>query len=210
MSRIIAVVGDSGTGKSTSIRNLDPKSTVILAPIGKDLPFKSKGFGKNNKNYFTDLDGMTIGKYLHAISEKKPEVKVVIVDDFQYVMAKQFMARASEKSYEKFTEIGKEAYEIIRLANSLRDDLTVIFLSHQENDEFGRSKIKTIGKMLDDKVVLEGLFTIVLFTKVKDGKYFFQTNTDGVTTAKSPMGMLDPLEDNDLKLILEKIEKYYE
>ncbi len=207
MSRIIAVVGESGSGKSTSMRNLNPQTSVILSPITKELPFQGE-WSKENKNYFQDLKAPGIATYLTNISEKAKDVKVVVIDDFQYLMATEFMARAYEKGYDKFTEMAKNTYEVIMHAKKLRDDLNIYFLTHSESD--GDSRVmKTLGKLLREKITLEGLFTVVLFTSVDNGEYQFQTQTDGMTTAKSPIGMLESIEPNDLVVIDKKIREYY-
>ena len=209
MSNIIAIVGESGSGKSTSMRNLDPKTTVVLSPIDKPFPFRSK-FSKKEKNYFGNLNAKDMIKLMNNISEKGEAVKTIVIDDFQYLMAVEFMNRSAELGYQKFTDIGKNAYDVIRATGGLRDNLNIYFLSHLElSDNTGKSKIKTIGKMLDDKITLEGLFTIVLFTKVESGGYSFVTQSDGSTTAKSPMGMFDEEIDNDLALVDKTIREYY-
>jgi hypothetical protein len=210
MSKIIAIVGESGSGKSASMRNLKPESTVIISPIQKDLPFKQTGYSEKAKNLFHNLRGGHVLAYLQSISEKAPHVNVVVIDDFQYIMGTAFMDRAKEKGYEKFTEIGKTAYDLIVGAQNLRDDLNVYFLAHEDQADNGRRKIKTIGRMLDDKITLEGLFTTVLFTKIENGGYSFVTQSDGMTTAKSPMGMFELEIDNDLAQVDNIIRKYYE
>lgn len=219
MANKILILGQSGTGKSTSIRNLDSKETYIIQAVRKDLPFKSwkANYKKDEYNEkkevikegnlaiasTTDL----IGGYLKAISVKRPYIKNVIIDDLQYVMSGEFMRRAKEKGYEKFTDIGLNAYNLLMLPDNLRDDLTIVFLSHIDQNENGE-KMKTIGKMLDDKITPEGLFSIVLKSCCSDGKYYFETQNNGSNTIKSPMEMFNTEEENDLKVILEKIELY--
>lgn len=220
MANKILILGESGTGKSTSVRNLDPKETYIIQVVKKDLPFRGwkKNYTKDefNENREIIKEGNlalsstsdNIIGYLKAISIKREYIKTVIIDDFQYVMSYEFMRRAYEKGYDKFTEIGKHAFDVLESIESLRDDLTVIFLSHIESDQFGKEKMKTIGKMLDNSITPEGLFTIVLKTVCSDGDYFFETQNNGSNTLKSPMEMLELKEPNDLKIILEKIELY--
>lgn len=219
MANKILILGQSGTGKSTSIRNLDSKETYIIQVVRKDMPFKGwkKDYTRDEFNEqkevvkegnfavasTTDL----ISGYLKAISMKRPYIKTVIIDDLQYIMSGEFMRRAKEKGYEKFTDIGLNAYNLLMLPDNLREDLTVVFLSHIENSENGE-KMKTIGKMLDDKITPEGLFSIVLKSNCSDGKYYFETQNNGNNTIKSPMEMFEETEENDLKIILEKIEKY--
>jgi len=135
---------------------------------------------------------------------------MIIIDDFQYIMANEFMRRSKEKSYDKFNDIGFNAWSIINHAQSVDSDIRVYFMSHVETDMNGKTKIKTIGKMLDEKITLEGLFTIVLGASVSDSKYTFATQNGGSDTLKSPMGMFDDLHiDNDLKMIDDTIIEYY-
>ena len=225
MSEIIAVVGQTGTGKSTSIESLDPKETVIINIVGKPLPFrgwkqKYLPFTQDGGNFYVSNDSAKIVKVLNHVSEKRPEVKIIVIDDFQYLMSSEFMNRSAEQGWQKFTDIGRHAWDVINTAKSLREDLKVFVLSHDEVmvDTYPpKRKIKTIGKMLDEKVTLEGLFTVVLFTDiVKDqqsGKldYKFITQNDGSTTSKSPRGMFTELTiPNDLLLICKKIDEYYQ
>ncbi len=211
---IIAVIGESGSGKSSSIEGLNPKKTVIVSPINKPMPFK--GFAKNynakNKNWYTNKKYKGLIKVLKGVSENMPHIKNIVIDDFQYLMSKEFMDRSMEKGYDKFTEIGFKAYDVIETASQLRSDLNVFFLSHEEvSESTGKKTLKTIGKMLDDKIRLEGLFTIVLFSKYDDGEYLFETQTDGKTTAKSPRGMFEEKDiPNDLGLVVKAIYNYYE
>ena len=154
------------------------------------------------------------------ISAKRPEIKTIIIDDYQYVQAFESMDRVDEKGYTKYTDMAKHAYEVLKRGKSLRDDLFVCILTHSENIGDNMSpyyKIKTLGKLLDSVITLEGLFTYVLFTRiVKDPasdtvQYKFVTNSDGTCTAKSPMGLFDELLiDNDLNLVINAIKDYDE
>jgi hypothetical protein len=225
MSELIAVVGQTGTGKSTSIETLDPKETVVINIVGKPLPFK--GWKKNyipmtkqGGNFYVSTDSSKIVEVLNIISKDRPEIKIVVIDDFQYLMSAEFMNRSAEQGWQKFTDIGRHAWDVLNTGKSLREDLKVFVLSHDETITESyppRRKIKTIGKMLDEKVTLEGLFTIVLFTDVnKDQesgllKYRFITQNDGTTTSKSPKDMFaDLLIPNDLSLVVKGIDAYYE
>jgi len=225
MSEIIAIVGQTGTGKSTSMETLEPKDTFIIGIIDKPLPFR--GWKQNytpltqqGGNFLISHDAARIVKALKYVSEKRPEIKQVIIDDFQYIMSTEFMNRANEQGWQKFTDIAKHVWDVINAAKSLREDLKVFIMSHDEiiSDNFQpKRKIKTIGKLLDDKVTLEGLFTIVLFTEVQKNKednkldYTFITQNDGTTTAKSPKGMFDNLNiPNNLAEIVKVIDGYYE
>lgn len=225
MSELIAIVGQTGTGKSTSLENLNPRDTVIIGVIEKPLPFR--GWVKNyvtgiqqGGNYVVTADSEKIVNVLKYINESRPEVKQIVIDDGQYIMSTEFMNRATESGWQKFTDIGKHMWDVLNAAKSLRADLKVFFLTHDEivQENFApKRKIKTIGKMLDEKVTLEGLFTIVLFTDIEKSKeadglvYSFITQNDGSTTAKSPRGMFESFKiPNDLAMVIEKIDAYYQ
>ena len=215
MSNLILILGQSGTGKSTSIRNMDSEDTFIIQTVNKPLPFK--GFKKSypimdkdgkGKRLVTDNYDKIIGCLKYLNNDK--DIKNIIIDDFQYVISNEFMVRAKEKGFDKFTEMAQHYYMIIDVASRLREDLNIFFLSHNEQKEDGTSKVKTIGKLLDEKITIEGLFTIVLNTVIQDNKYYFQTQNNGFNTTKSPLGMFDErLIENDLKLVTEKINEYY-
>lgn len=228
MAELIGVVGNSGSGKSTSIRNLDPKSTFIINVAGKPLPIKNY---KNNYkllkqnpesrkfegNLYNTSDVSKISSILKIIDKTRPDIKTVIIEDSQYIMSFEAMDRAQEKSYDKFTQIASNFYSILKESINMREDLKVCILTHAENigDALNPSyKIKTVGKMIDNMITLEGLFTYVLFTTIlKDveGKiqYKFITQSDGTTTAKTPMGCFDEFYiDNDLQYVIDKINEY--
>ncbi len=215
MSNATLIIGESGTGKSTSIRNLDESETFIINVLDKPLPFK--GFKKryikvsqDGGNYFVSDDYNDILKSIKYISDNRPEIKNIIIDDYQYIMANEFMRRAMDRGFDKFTEIGQHAWKIIYYSVKCRDDLFFFFLSHSELDASGHVKCKTIGKMIDDKITLEGMFTTVLHTTVMDGKYKFITQNNGVHIAKSPMGMFDSIYiDNDLNQVKKHMNNYY-
>jgi len=206
----VLILGESGCGKSTSIRNLSPDDTVIIQPVKKRLPFR---------NDFTDMtkEGGQIKATDSAemickmiTGAAKAGKKVFIIDDFQYVMANEFMRRSKEKSYDKFNDIGFNAWSVINHAQGVSGDMRIYFMSHVETDLSGKTKIKTIGKMLDEKITLEGMFTIVLGANVSDGKYTFATQNNGSNTVKSPMEMFEDLNiDNDLQMIDNTIIEYY-
>ena len=225
MGEKLLVIGETGSGKTTSLRNLPSEETFLINVINKPLPFKGwKGkYKKVTKdtptgNMVATHDAEQIVEWLKAVSAKRPEIKTIVVDDAQYVMSYEFMARAMEKGFDKFTQIAKHMFEVFVCPDGLRDDLTVIYLAHSEDvsaNGFTKTKIKTIGKMLDDKITIEGMFTIVLLCSVYkvDGKlqYFFVTKNDGSTTVKTPDGMFEKaLIPNDLNNVLKVMHKYYE
>lgn len=216
MSNAILIIGDSGSGKSTAIRNLPPEETFIINVMDKSLPFK--GAKKNyirlspdglTGNYYSSDDSANILRVIKMVNAKRPEIKNLILDDFQYSLCAEFMRRASEKGYDKFTDIGKNAWQIIRDLITTREDLYCYVLSHSDTDPNGKVKCKTIGRMLDDKVVLEGLFSVVLHAMIIDGQYKFLTQGDSIHISKSPMGMFPTkLVDNDLATIKQYMTQY--
>ena len=222
MSQIVAVAGPSGSGKSTAVRGLPPEETAIINVVGKDLPFKGwkKHYNKDSKNYVEEHRSSKIVNTMQWFSNEKPEIKNLVIDDAQYVLATEFVDRALEKGYDKWSEMAQHLFNLVspKLHSKLRDDLTIFFLFHTEAASDGsKEKIKTSGKLIDQHVTLEGLFTIVLFAEVKppeesDGRaqYFFRTQTDGKKTAKSPEGMFeDVLIENDLGLVKRRMVEYY-
>lgn len=224
----IAVVGESGTGKSTSLRNLNPETTFIISTTGKPLPFRAwkkkyipiKIEGKNvSGNYYVSSKWDQILKILQIIDKMMPHIKQVIIDDFQYVLSYEFVDRATEVGYTKFSELAQHAMEILRYSEKMREDCKMIFLTHSENvgDNVNpKYVIKTVGKLLSEKVTLEGLFTYIFFTKVNEGdsgrmEYKLITNNDGSCVAKTSLGMFEDLEiDNDLDEIIKVIDAYNE
>lgn len=222
MGQGILVIAESGAGKSTSIENLDPKETFIINVANKPLPFKGwkKKYTQWSKdtptgNLYTGSSAQQIEACLGYVNSKRTEVKTIVIDDFQYMSSFEFFDAVDEKGYEKFTRIGANLARIARMPKDLRDDLTVIFLTHAEEstDLEGKRKFKakTIGKMVDEKLSLEGLFSIVLFGKVKKDKdgsirYVFETQNNGENTCKTPKGMFKDFEiTNDLSLVKKAI-----
>lgn len=199
MAIIVMIYGQSGTGKSTSLRNFKPEDVCIVNVSGKPLPFRNK-----HKTFNTD-DYMSIDTAI-----KKAPAKSIVIDDATYLMTNEYMRTAKVTGYQKFTDMALNYFTLIKSAAALPDDRIVYFLGHSETDVNGNEKFKTIGKMLDEKVTLEGLFTIVLKTVVQDGKYQFATKNNGQDTVKSPMGLFDePLIENDLAAVDAAIREYY-
>jgi len=203
MSIATLVLGKSGTGKSTSMRNMEASTTALIKVIEKPLPFRSAGW----KPYTTDQWGMIIQAARKAAANGK---QAIVIDDFQYLLANEFMRRSDETGFAKFTEIGRHAWEVISALAALPEHVRVYVLSHTQEDDQGGVKMKTIGKMLDEKITPEGLFTIVLRTQVQDGHYFFATRNNGSDTVKTPMGLFkDERIDNDLAAVDAAICDYY-
>lgn len=200
MAIIVMVYGQSGTGKSTSLRNFKPEDVCIVNVSGKPLPFKNK-----HKTFNTD-DYVAIDAAI-----KKAPAKSIVIDDATYLMTGEYMRTAKVTGYQKFTDLALNYYTLVKTAAALPDDKIVYFLGHSDIDSNGNEKFKTIGKLLDEKITLEGMFTIVLKTVVTDGKYQFSTRNSGQDTVKTPMGMFsEPLIDNDLAAVDKAIRDYYE
>jgi hypothetical protein len=225
MAQGVLIIAESGAGKSTSIEALNPKETFIINVANKPLPFKGWKkkytiWSKDNPtgNMYDKATPENIEACIKYVSEKRLEIKNLIVDDFQYMSSFEFFDKANEKGYEKFTSIGAHLARISKMPKDLRDDLTVVFLTHAEEgtDVEGKRKFKakTIGKMVDEKLTLEGLFSVVLFGKVKKNKegeirYIFETQTTGDNTCKSPRGMFESFEiPNDLNYVIKCMKDY--
>lgn len=197
----VMLLGESGTGKSASLRNFSPDEIGIINVSGKPLPFRNSHKVLKSDNY------NTIRKAL--IASRTP---ALVIDDAQYLMANEFMRRAEERGYDKFTEIARNFWSLVQetVVQQMPDNQIVYFLMHTETSDDGRIMAKTIGKMLREKITLEGLFTIVMRTNVSDGVYTFRTVNSGSDTVKTPMGMFDAAEiDNDLKAVDTAIREYY-
>lgn len=201
MAIAVMIMGASGSGKSASMRNFKADELGVINVANKPLPFKSDIKTYNSDRY------EVIEQVL-----KGAKTKSIVIDDSQYLMANEFMRRAGEIGYQKFTDIGKNFWALIDMINhELPEDVIVYFMHHSELDANGNEKAKTIGRMLDEKITVEGLFTIVLKTEVVDGRYLFSTRTSGADSVKSPMGMFEEaLIDNDLKQVDETIRAFYQ
>lgn len=213
MSIAILIIGESGTGKSTSMRNLSPTDTLLIQAVKKPLPFRSadwRPLTPEGGNVFVTDDSARIVKAMGKTT--KP---IIVIDDFQYIMANEFMRRVTDNeqgnsAFAKYNEIARKAWDIFTQASALVDDKRVYILSHTSTDEAGKTKIKTIGKLLDEKIVLEGLVTIVLRTMRINDSYIFATQNSGSDTTKSPLGLFDDEHvENDLAKVDKAICDYY-
>lgn len=210
MSYATLVLGESGTGKTCSLRNLDPKNTLLIQPVRKPLPFRSTGWKEikqkgDGNNILVCSNPQAIINCIHA-----SPFDVIVVDDWQYILASMYMAARNVKGFDKFTEIGGAGFDIAKAASELGENKRVYVLAHTTSDEFGNTRIKTLGKLLDDKIVVEGMFTTVLRTHVENGRYLFSTQNSGSDTVKSPMGMFsEQYIENDLAAIDRVICDYY-
>lgn len=208
MSTPVLILGESGTGKSTSFRNFSPDSTLLIQAIKKPLPFKSSGWayfdpGPKTGNIFVTDRASDIITLMQNTKRKK-----IILDDYQYVLANELMRRFKETGYGKFSEIGYNGWNLINVASALPPDVHVYVTSHTMTGEDGLTKIKTPGKLLETYSI-EGMFSIVLRTVVRDGEYFFSTRNNGSDTVKTPMGMFkDDMIPNDLVLVDEAITQF--
>lgn len=193
------ICGLSGTGKSTSAKNF--KDVAVVNPVNKPLPFK---------NHFEMLNGVTDSKEIVKFM-KSTTAKTIIVDDFQYLLSIPYMSRIKESGWDKYNDFASNYFEIIRVCDELPDDVTVYFMTHTETLDDGTETVKLIGKLLREKICIEGLFTTVLKTMVNDGKYYFITQNNGHDNVKSPIGMFSSYAiDNDLAYVDAKIRSYYE
>ena len=196
----VLILGESGSGKSASMRNFKPGEIGIINVSGKPLPFRNQLKTVKTDNYEDIVKTIIAAK-----------AKALVIDDAQYLMANEFMRTAKVTGYQKFTDLALNFWRLIQVViNNLPPDKIVYFLAHVERDANGNEKMKTIGKLLDEKITIEGLFTIVLKTVVQDRHYQFATQTNGHDTVKTPMGMFsDLLIENDLKMVDSTIREYY-
>jgi hypothetical protein len=220
-SKLVGIVGATGTGKSTSIKHLNPEETYIINVAKKELPFKGseKLYNAEKKNYKEVDDANEISRLLKTISEKAPHIKNIIIEDSNYIMGFNIVAKATEVGFTKFSVMARDMVDLFRTARQLRDDITVFYLTHPETIEDGGEiigyKIKTAGKLIDNQVLLEGLLTVCLYTNVEETKdggatYSFVTNRYKKMPAKSPDGMFAETKiPNDLQLVVNTLNEYY-
>lgn len=196
----VLILGESGSGKSASLRNFTADEIGVFNVASKPLPFRGNLKCINGADYQTIISRLS-----------NPSRKRYVIDDSQYLMAFESFGRAKETGYTKFTEIAVNFYSLIRfVVSSTPPDCIVYFLHHTERSDDGRTKAKTIGKMLDSQLTVEGLFSIVLLCRTDGTRHYFDTQSDGFNTAKSPIGMFETREiDNDLKYVDGVIREYW-
>ena len=197
----VLILGESGSGKSYSIKNMNAENVGVFAVEKSLLPFRNKGF-KVAKN-------ATYSMIMNAL--KNPQLKAYVIDDSQYLMVNEFFDRAKDTGYQKYTDIGLHFRNLVHHINqNLPDDVIVYFLHHTEIDSnTGKTKAKTVGKMLDNYLTVEGCFNIVLQAVAEGKEHYFLTQSDGSNTAKSPEEMFDVKIANDLNFVDNAIREYY-
>ena len=197
----VLILGESGSGKSTSLRNFNKDELVIYNVAGKPLPFR--GGTQLNR-----ADNVSYNTIMQNMSKKK--FRCYVIDDSQYLLAFELFGRVNEKTYDKFTEMAVHFYNLIQFVIRQMPPDCIVYFLHHTDDIDGKVKAKTVGKMLNEKLTVEGLFSIVLMAKNLDGRYVFRTHSDGRDTVKTPMGMFEQDEiDNDLKAVDAAIREYY-
>lgn len=213
MAKVICVMGESGSGKTTSCRTLDPKTTYYIDCDRKGLSWRGwkSQYCKENKNYLCSDEPAVIKQYILAIANRRPSINTIIVDTIGSMMVADEMRRSKEKGYDKWLDLATCIWEIVDMSYPLRDDLTIIFMAYTqtERDENGYlfTRIKTSGKKLD-KICLESKFTTVLVAKCINNEYIFETRSNN-STAKSPMGLFETdTIPNDITLVIKALEEF--
>ena len=211
MSTSVLILGESGSGKSSSLRNLKASETLLIQAVRKPLPFRSAEWKEFDKAT-APAGNIWVFDQSHDIvnAMTRTKRKIIVLDDFQYVLANEYMRRSDQTGFQKFSDIGRHAWDILTAASALAPDVRVYILAHTDTDDTGRIKAKTIGKLLDEKICVEGMFSVVLRTSVINGQYLLSTHNNGQDTVKTPMGMFeDDHIDNDLAAIDAAIVDYY-
>ena len=213
MAKVICVAGESGSGKTTSMRNLNPETTYYIDADKKGLSWKGwrEQYNSEKKNYKRCDDVNIVRQYIKSVAEKCPKIKVIVVDTINGLMVADEMRRSKEKGYDKWVDLATCVWDLVVECYDYRDDLTIIFTAHTQTeiDDSGYrfTRIQTSGKKLN-KIVLESKFTTVLLSKCVDGKYLFETQANN-STAKSPMGAFDSFEiDNDIVSVIEALKDF--
>lgn len=213
MAKVICIAGESGSGKTTSMRNLDPKTTYYIDADKKGLSWKGwrKQYNLDNKNYAKCDDANIVRTYIKKIAEACPQIKVIVVDTINGLMVADEMRRSKEKGYDKWVDLATCVWDLVVECYDYREDLTIVFTAHTqtETDDAGYrfTRIQTSGKKLN-KIVLESKFTTVLLSKCVDGRYLFETQANN-STAKSPMGAFETFEiENDIVSVIKALEDF--
>lgn len=210
MSIATLVLGEPGSGKSTSLRNMNPDETLLIQTIPKPLPFRAGAWKRFSKecpagNIFVTDQAAEIISIM-----RKTRRKVIVLDDWNLLMTNSFFRRSAETGFQKFSEIGRDAWDVLMAASQLPSDVRVYLLGHTEADEFGHTRAKTIGKLMSEKCPVESMFSIVLRTTILNGSYLFATRNNGSDTTKTPLELFaDEFIPNDLAAADEAICSYY-
>ena len=206
MAEFVLIFGKSGSGKSRSLINMNPEEYLLINVTGKRLPFK----GKPKYEY----KGTDYNKILYCL--KKNPTKIAVIDDAGYLMTEQFMSghskpKSGSSSFDLYNDIADRFYDLIKFIKALPEDQIVYVMMHEETSDFGDTRLKTIGKLLDQKVCIEGLSSIVLRCVTLEKQHYFLTRTDGMDITKTPEGLFDEEKiENDLKAVDSAIRNYYE
>ena len=204
----VLILGESGSGKSRSIKNFKPHEVGVINVAGKPLPFKT-----NIKTYNVNREAKKTGENRYLLVKAvlaKAKAKSIVIDDTQYLLAFDSFDKAKELGYGKFTDMAVNFEKLIEFViNDLPDDVIVYFLHHVELSDNGKYKAKTIGKMLDNQLTIEGLFSIVLYCVADENRHYFVTQSKGISTAKSPEDMFAEEIENDLKFVDTTIREYW-
>jgi hypothetical protein len=215
MSIACMILGQSGTGKTTSLRHLNPDDVLLIQAVKKPLPFRSKAWLPCTKENPTGAILVTDNAHTIVGAMQRTRKPIIVIDDFQYILANEFMRRVLDNetgnaAFAKYNEIARNAWDILMTAGKLADETRVYILAHTQEDDHGHIKAKTIGKLLDEKITIEGLLTIVMRTAVINGQYLFSTQNSGSDTVKTPLDMFaDEHIPNDLAAIDQIITDYY-
>lgn len=230
MANKVLVLGEPGTGKTRSLKTLDPKSTFIICPDEKELSFRGKDyqtiFKEDTKkldlqktNFYETTSPKLILDLLKIISDSMPHIKVVVIDTITSLQIAEFMDKVKEKGFDKYTDMALDTYTVLKSLRKLRDDLTIVVMAHVENNYDSDGVLRTSfkvpgGKLIGEKIKVEGMFTTVLFTEVimEQGvpKYYFVTQNNGKNTCKSPEGMFDDIRiPNDMDFVITTMKEYH-
>lgn len=213
MSKAICIMGESGAGKTTSMRTLLPNETFYIDCDGKGLSWKGwkTQYNAENKNYYRTDEPKTVLTLMRKIDANQPQIKYLVIDTLNGIMIGDEMRRFKEKGYDKWQDLAQSVYDIVDFSNKMRDDLTVILIAHSQTEDDGNgnlfTRIRTNGKKLN-KIYLETKLTTVLLARCKEGRYIFETQSNN-STAKSPMGAFETFEiDNDIQIVLKALEDF--
>jgi len=213
MSIATLIIGESGSGKTASLRNLPANQALLIQCIAKPLPFKSNDWQLRSKSD----NGNPIGNIYRTAKTQsiitamqRSEHPIVIIDDYQACLLNEMLERSAEKGYDKYLDIAKGAWELFEAAGKLSEHRRIYILAHTQTGDDNYTRMKTVGRMVDEKIVPEGYFTIVLKTEYMNGNYLFATQTNGKDCCKSPLELFDSeYIENDLSEVDRAICKYY-